>query len=253
MHWAQLRQGQLDAMSRKTPVLLPVAATEQHGEHLPLNTDCLILEAIVRELDRVVDDRLLILPTQQVGCSEHHMALPGSLTLSHETFRRAVTEVADSVVRHGFKRVMILNGHGGNHAIDAVLGEQLGQRYPQVQTLVADWWTVAAKRIKPMQEGSLGSVGHACEFETSLMLAIAPQLVNLDAAEDGGIQHHVESMWFDAFQGPVAACYRPFHVLSHNGVYGRPSLASEKKGRRLLEATVESLKELIVEFWPDWE
>ena len=180
------------------------------------------------------------------------MQFPGSLTLTHETFRRAVTDVVDSVVRHGFTRVMIVNGHGGNQAINSVLGEQLGQQYPEVETLVGSWWTIALKKLQPHQEGGFGSVGHACEFETSLMLAIAPELVDMNLAADGGIQPRVESMWFDLTRGGAAANYRPFHVLSHNGVYGKPSLASAEKGKKLLESAAEGVRDLIVEFWADW-
>ncbi len=250
MYWASLRRGQLAEFDRKTPVVLPVAAVEQHGEHLPLATDCLINEAICRGLDEALGDRLLILPAQTVGCSEHHMALPGSLTLTHETFRRAVCDVAESVVRHGFQRLLVLNSHGGNQAIDGVIGEQLGQRFPRVEFLVANWWTVAAKRLAPLQQGPFGSVGHACEFETSLLLVIAPELVDMSRAEDGGIQHRSLPMHFDMLHGPAASCYRPFDQLSHNGVYGRPTLASAEKGREVLRACVASLTDLINDFWP---
>lgn len=249
MHWAKLRRGQLDAFDRNTPVVLPVAAVEQHGDHLPLGTDCLINDAICDQLDQAFDGRLLILPLQQVGCSEHHMVFPGSLTLTHETFRQAVSDVAESVVRHGFSRLLVLNSHGGNQAINGVIGEQIGQRFPQVECLVANWWSVARTGLANLQAGPLGSVGHACEFETSLMLAIAPELVDMAQASDGGIQHRVASLHFDMLHAPVAQCYRPFDKLSHNGVFGRASLASVQKGRQILETTVAALAELIAEFW----
>jgi len=251
MQWSQLRRHQLDAMSRQTPVVLPVAATEQHGKHLPFNTDCVIGEAIARRTDELLDDGLLILPTQQIGCSEHHMRFVGSLTLTHETFRRCVTDTVDSVIRHGFHRVLILNSHGGNQAINGVLGEQLGQTYPNVEILVTSWWQAANAVLRPIQEGPPGSVGHACEFETSVMLAVAPDLVDMSLAEDDGIQHRVESMHFDLMHGAAASCYRPFDVLSGNGVYGKPSLASEEKGQRILEAAATAIQTLIAEFWPD--
>jgi creatinine amidohydrolase len=198
-----------------------------------------------------MDDQLLVLPTQRVGCSEHHMGFPGSLTLAHETFRLWVHDVLDSVARHGFTRLLLLNGHGGNSAICAVLGEQLGQRHPDVQCLVTNWWSVAASRLGPLQEGPLGSVGHACEFETSVLLAIAPDTVDMSQAADGGIQYALESMQFDLIHRPAVSCYRPFHVLSESGVFGKPSLASAEKGERILADTVTALRELITGFWPD--
>lgn len=250
MKWANLRRGLLDQYDRNTPVILPVAAVEQHGEHLPLGTDCMIVEAILDRLEKVMEDKVLVMPTQSVGCSEHHMQFPGSLTLKHDTFRDAVMEVASSAIRHGFKRIMILNAHGGNQAIDAVISEMMGQTHPDVECLVGNWWTISLPRLEPIKEGPMGSVGHACEFETSIIQAIAPELVDMSQARDAGIQHRVESMWFDLMKGPRAACYRPFHVLSENGVFGKPSLASAEKGEKILEAVVESICELLEGFWP---
>jgi creatinine amidohydrolase len=252
MNWSTLRREQLDAMDRRTPVILPIGATEQHGRHLPLGTDSMILDAVVQRVDALFHRRLLIVPCQQIGMSEHHMAFPGTLTLAHETLRRNVMDIVDSVVRHGFQRLLLLNGHGGNQAILGVLGEQIGQRWPKVECMVVNWWGPAAEQLKKLQEGPLGSVGHACEFETSMMLTIAPDLVDMSLAEDDGIQHRVESMWFDMLHGPAATCYRPFDVLSKNGVFGRPSLASAEKGRRILDATTVALRELIGGFWPDF-
>lgn len=252
MRWSSLRRDELDAFSRRTPVILPVGATEQHGGHLPLATDTMILDAIGERLDASFDGRLLILPSQPIGLSEHHMAFPGTLTLSHETLRRCVFELADSVIRHGFRRLVLLNGHGGNQAILGVLGEQVGQRWPEVECLVTSWWTAAADRLKKLQQGPVGSVGHACEFETSILLAIAPELVDMSLAEDGGIQHRVESMWFDLLHGPAATCYRPFERLSKSGAFGKPSLANVEKGRQILDEVTAALHTLVAGFWPDF-
>ena len=253
MQWAQLRRNQLDAFDRNTPVILPTASTEQHSDHLPLCTDHAIVEAVLDRVDAAVDHKLLILPTVRVGCSQHHMAIPGSLTLGYDTFRRVVVETAESAIRHGFRRIAIVNCHGGNKSIVGVIGEQVGQQHPDVECMAVNWSAPARDKLKSLQEGPIGSVGHACEFETSLMQVIAPELVDLESApnNDGGIQHRVRSMWFDALHAPVASCYRPFHVLSETGAFGKPSLASPEKGQNVMDVCVESLKDLIVEFWPE--
>ncbi|MDP7396992.1 MAG: creatininase family protein [Lentisphaeria bacterium] len=251
MYWMQLRRGQLDAFDRRTPVILPTAAVEQHGEHLPLGTDCMITGAVIDRLDQAMDRKILVMPTVQVGCSEHHMVFPGSLTLTHETYRRTVMEYVDSVRRHGFRRVMILNGHGGNEAINAVLNQQIGQQYEDLECLVGGWAPIGAPQTRAISEGGHLSCGHAGEFETSIMLALAEELCDMSLAEDGGIPTRVESMRYDLFGGGVASSYQPFHELSHNGVYGKPSLASAEKGHRILSVTVESIQELIESFWDD--
>ena len=107
------------------------------------------------------------------------------------------------------------------------------------------------ERLKKLQQGPIGSVGHACEFETSILLAIAPELVDMSLAEDGGIQHRAQSMWFDMLHGPAATCYRPFDILSENGAFGKPSLASVEKGRQILDEVTAALHELIGDFWPN--
>ena len=252
MQWASLRRGQLDGIDRGTPVVLNMAATEQHGEHLPLGTDWMIGEAILERADQALGDRLLLLPTLRVGCSEHHMRFPGTLTLSHDTFRAWVNDVIGSAVRHGFKRFVLLNSHGGNQAIAAVLTEELGQRHGDAEFVVANWWTIAAMRLAELQEGPLGSVGHACEFETSIVEHLAPELVDRELAEDGGIQHRAPLMAQDLLHRAPAAAYRPFQAMTENGVFGMPSLANAEKGERVLAAATAALVELIGQFWPDF-
>ena len=182
MFWMQLRRGQLDAFDRRTPVVLPTAAVEQHGEHLPLGTDCMIVGAIAERLIGAMANRVLVLPTVQVACSEHHMGFPGSLTIAHETYRRTVMEHVESVSRHGFNRLVILNGHGGNVAINSVLNEQIGQQHPAIECLVGNWWSIGRARTESISEGGFLSCGHACEFETSILMEIHPDLVDMDLA-----------------------------------------------------------------------
>jgi len=251
MYWTQLRRGQIDAFDRRTPVILPTAAVEQHGEHLPVGTDCMISRAITDRLDQAMDGKVLIMPIVQVTCSEHHMVWPGSLTLTHDTYSKILMEYVDAIQRNGFTRVMILNSHGGNQAVNAVLDQKIGQRYQNVECLVGSWWNIAAARIKSMSEGGFLSCGHACEFETSIILAVEEALVDMARAEDGGNPQRVESMNFDLFGGGVASSYQDYNEATHNGVFGRPSLASAEKGERLLAASVQSIQELIESFWND--
>ena len=247
----QLRRGQIDDLDRRTPVIIPTAAVEQHGEHLPVGTDCMINRAITDRLIQAMEGRILVMPMVQVTCSEHHMVWPGSLTLTHETYSRTVMEYVDAIQRNGFTRVMILNSHGGNQAINAVLDQKLGQRYQNVECLVGSWWNIAAPRIQSMIEGKGLSCGHACEFETSLVLAIAKELVDMTIAKDGGNPQRVDSMNFDLFGGGVASSYQDYKEATRNGVLGKPTLASPQKGEQILAACVQSIQELIEGFWKD--
>jgi creatinine amidohydrolase len=250
MNWQELRSPELRSLSRDTLLVVPTASIEQHGPHLPVGTDSYIAEAFASALDREFEGRLLILPVQRLGCSEHHMAFPGTLTLQHETFEGVILEVLDSMVRQGFRRFLILNSHGGNQAIGGVIAEKAAHRWPDAQVVFTSGWRVAAGRLKNLVEGAFPSVGHACEFETSLMLALHPDLVNMALAVDDGLPPRAEPLQHDLLSGPAAALAIPMHRLTQHGVYGRPTLAKAEKGRRILQETVAALRDLIVACWP---
>jgi creatinine amidohydrolase len=250
MNWQELRSSELGSLSRDTLVVMPTASIEQHGPHLPVGTDSYIGEAIASALDRELEGRLLILPAQRLGCSEHHMAFPGTLTLQHETFEDVILDVLDSMVRQGFRRFLILNSHGGNQAIGGVIAEKAAHRWTDAQVVFTSWWRVAAEPLKNLVEGAFPSVGHACEFETSLMLALHPDLVNMALAVDDGLPPRAEPLQHDLLRGPAAALAIPMHRLTQHGVYGRPTLATAEKGRRILQETVAALRDLIVACWP---
>jgi len=250
MNWQELRSPELRSLSRDTLLVVPTASIEQHGPHLPVGTDSYIAEAFASALDREFEGRLLILPVQRLGCSEHHMAFPGTLTLQHETFEGVILEVLDSMVRQGFRRFLILNSHGGNQAIGGVTAEKAAQRWTDTQVVFTSWWRVAAERLKNLVEGEFPSVGHACEFETSLMLALHPDLVNMALAVDDGLPPRAEPLQHDLLSGPAAALAIPMHRLTQHGVYDRPTLAKAEKGRRILQETVAALRDLIVACWP---
>src|SRR5215204_424645 len=114
MNWQELASPEFSDIDRATPVVLPVAAIEQHGPHLPLATDRIIAEFFAEQLNARLSSSVLVLPTVAVGCSEHHMDFPGSLSLRHETFSEVWEQYLTSAHRHGFRSFLVLNAHGGN-------------------------------------------------------------------------------------------------------------------------------------------
>jgi creatinine amidohydrolase len=241
MIWDELTSANLGKVARKTPILLPVAATEQHGPHLPLATDRMIGEHLARRLHETIPDEVLILPIVSVGCSEHHMSFPGSLTVSHETFLKLVVEILDSVAAHGFTNLIIFNAHGGNIGIGNVAMEIFGKRHPDVNVVMMTWWTIAAEALLELTETAEGGIGHACEFETSLIMHIRPDLVQMDEIRPGYPRPTFDWTQADMLRSGKARLYRAADTSTFEGVHGDPTAASPEKGRAVEKAVLESL------------
>jgi creatinine amidohydrolase len=244
MRWDELPSRDIGELDRSIPVILPVAAIEQHGPHLPVATDRIINEHFCRELDARLPEDILVLPTMAVGCSEHHMDFPGTLTLKHETFIRAAENILRSVAAHGFKNLMMLNSHGGNQGVGQVIVEHLGARLPNCQLVFTSWWKHAHDALLELNETGPGGVGHACEFETSIMLLTAPELVKVDRIEKGANQPTFEWAKGDLLRGGTASLYRSMKAMTPNGVYGDPRQASAEKGEAVTRVVVNVLEGL---------
>jgi creatinine amidohydrolase len=245
MIWDQLTSEAIGKLDRDIPVVLPIAATEQHGYHLPVATDRMIGEHLATGLDQVMGERVLVLPVIGVGCSDHHMDFPGSLTLSHETFARQVKDIVGSVIHHGFRRILLLNSHGGNQGIGQVLVEQLGTAHPDCHIAMASWWKTALKELEAICESGPGGVGHACEIETSLMLLIAPELVVTERIEPKSNIPTFDWAEGDLLRAPIVSYFRTLKEMAPNGVYGEPEKASAEKGQRISDCVVKALQGII--------
>jgi creatinine amidohydrolase len=248
MKWQELKTTDFAGISRETPVVLPVAAIEQHGPHLPLATDRLIAEHFADAIDSRLGAAVLILPTVAVGCSEHHMDFAGSLTLRQDTFSNVVQDYLESAYRHGFRNLFVLNAHGGNQGIGQVIVEQFGANHPDTQTALATWWRVASDELALLNETGVGGVGHACEFETSLMLLIAPHLVNMEAAP---LRTNVATYpWAegDLLRGAQVSLFRTMQQMTPNGVYGEPRAASAEKGQQISQQVTDKLVQILNDF-----
>ena len=241
MYWDQLTSGQIDQVDKSIPVLLPVAATEQHGPHLPLSTDRMIGEHFCTELDKKQPDDVLILPTIGVGCSEHHLDFPGSLSVQHETLLRTITDQVSSVIHHGFRHVIVFNSHGGNQAIGQTFVETFGYRQPTCKIVLITWWRIASEALQRISEAGPGGTGHAGELETSLMLLIAPHLVHKDVIPKKANSPSFDWASGDLLGGPRASYYRSMKELTPTGVYGDPGFGSEEKGREITESVITAL------------
>lgn len=244
-YWEHLTSARLATVDTSLPVVLPLGAVEQHGPHLPLATDRMVVDHFCREIDRHLGDDVLILPTVSVGYSRHHDDFAGTLTLTHETLLHQIVETADSALRLGMTNLLILNAHGGNEGIAQVALEHLGYRWPRCRIVRTTWWQIASEALLEISTTGPGGVGHACELETSLMMIIASHLV--DAAALPARENESSFGWdtADMLRAGSVTMYRRFSDVAATGVFGDPRAASVEKGRQISEAVTRRLVELV--------
>lgn len=244
VEWTRLRAPELRALaSAAATVIVPVGSMEQHGPHLPVEVDSLLATEVSRRAARRVAEpaRVVVAPTLWCGLAEHHMAFGATITLDFETFHAMLRCVCRSIARHGFPRVMLLNGHGGNvTALNVIAGELARELDADIATSTYWLLSAAASAFGEILEHQ-PNVRHACEAETSMLLAVAPDLVDREAmvTTDGPLTSVVsESGVYH---------YRSFAEISPSGVLGVPSAASAEKGERLLDAAADALADVLVD------
>ncbi len=245
MYWDQLTSPQIDSYNRSTPVILPISATEQHGAHLPLATDRMIGDHFCQKLNEQIPEEVLILPNISVGCSEHHTDFAGSLSVQHVHFINQLTDISNCVVKYGFKNILVFNSHGGNQAVGQTFMETFGYRNPEVRIAMATWWRIALGQLAVLNESGKGGCGHAGEFETSLMLVIAPELVQMKLAAAKTNVPTFDWAEGDLLYGSEASLYRTMKEMTPSGVYGDPQFATRDKGLKITNIVTDKLKKIV--------
>jgi creatinine amidohydrolase len=226
--WPEVRR-EIDG-GRDT-VVIALGATEQHGPHMPLATDALIGDHLAREVAERID--AFVAPTVRIGCSKHHLAFPGTLSVEEETFHAIVGDLVRSLAGHGFRRVVLLPTHGGNFAPLAAAVEKLGEVEGMEVSALTDIGALfsiaqqgASEHEVPLSDGGL----HAGEWETSMLLAVHPELVKMDLAEagfTGELEEAMARMW----EGGTRA-------VARNGVIGDPTRACAEHGARYWDTAI---------------
>lgn len=251
VRWGELRAPELRALAEaRATVVVPVASIEQHGPHLPTMTDTLLGTSIAYEAaERLVADGRPCVVTSPVwsGLSEHHMALGATLSVDFEAFLAVLRGVAGSLARHGFRRVLLLNSHGGNIAALKTVVETLAKERPELRLVTATHWHLAADLVDQLLD-TQRSIRHACEAETSLVMALRPELVDESRFAEAACPDPRDT------GDPVddgAYRWESFADKTPSGALGDPRAASADKGRRLLDALAGRLAERLADptFW----
>jgi creatinine amidohydrolase len=250
MRWEELSVPEIEALDRDCTVLvLPVGSVEQHGRHLPVGTDTMLAHAIALAAAERMRGRVTVLPPPWYGFSAHHMRFAGTVTLTASTMLALVKDIAANVIEHGFRRLLILNGHGGNTGVIDVLASELGHlHYGEARIASLTYFQLARAAIAELRESRPGGMGHACEFETSMMQHVRPELVAIERAV--AMYPDPGSTWLttDLLGGSAIRTYHDFGDLSPSGTLGDPSLASPEKGARFFEVVVAELARFIKDF-----
>ncbi|MDF2668116.1 MAG: crnA 1 [Paenibacillus sp.] len=220
-----------------TLVLIPVGATEQHGPHLPTDTDTLLVSKLAEETERRLPSRILLTPTTWLGHSPHHLSFGGTLSAEHSVYISMIKSVCLSYIGMGAKRLWIVNGHGGNRAPLSIVLQELKTAHKDVMVFTSEYWSLAKEEISALRESGFGGMGHACELETSLYLYLKEEGVRRSLIQDDGQQPDGELFKQDMLLGGsgVSTVF-DFHELTESGVFGEPSLASKEKGQRFFAA-----------------
>ena len=242
MYLAELTWPDVDRMTRDTPIVLPIAAHEQHGHHLPLHTDSMLLGEIVSRVEAKLKDQILVSPLQWLGNSHHHMDFPGTISADPPFYLDLLINQIECFLAHGFRRIILINGHGGNIVPSSQVVFTLRQKHrdrSDLLLLASTYWENGHLDGDSL-ELDQRTMGHACEWETSMMLALRPELVKdyrqLEPIPEG-----------EAF--PTASRGWTMKDRTKIGHIGSPASASPEKGHHLFNAfsqgVVSFLEEVI--------
>jgi|TARA_B110000263_G_scaffold170104_1_gene148179 creatinine amidohydrolase len=244
-----------EAAAADRVVILPVGTVEQHGPHLPLDTDNRIAEAFcAAAYNYCIDNTAVIGPTVAFGLSQHLADFPGAVYHSTSVLIDVLTEVFGAYAQAGFRRILAVNAHGSNIAPLDLASKEALHRYPGHQFASVSWWELADVRSVAIETGPPTPASHACAFETSLILAISPDSVHIEKLEAGQNYPESDHVWRDVLGRSLKSGRgRPIHLTemwsswSDNGVRGDPRGANAELGQAMLDAGGQELAQIVSE------
>lgn len=241
--WAEMNE----AIALQKVVILPTGSTEQHGRHLPLDVDLFLCESVCLEAGRRAPDKILVLPPIAYGLNLHHIDFPGTIHIEPEVFVAFCTNITKSVAYHGFRKILLVNGHGSNTPLIDLVARKTTL---ETQSLCGalGYFGLAMEAFNAVRESEV--MAHADEFETSLYLHLAPERVQMEkaAADDDVRGAYVSSD--SVYTNPVR--FNDYWGRwTQLGVHGDPTVATAEKGAAIFEAAVGGLIEVAGE-WQQW-
>jgi creatinine amidohydrolase len=243
-----------DAIDMGKVCIVPCGAVEQHGHHLPLDVDMICPTGIAHGAGRASPDKMLILPIVAYGYTGHVMDFPGTINQHYTHFMDNVLDITRSLAYHGFKKILLLNGHGSNMPNLDLVARRTNLE-TDAECILAGWWNLLTvdKSFMPRWRQSKfpGGCAHACELETSLYLYLAEDDVCKDKIKNGIISFNAEESpfnWVDLFSAGPATLVSWTSSYSETGVLGEPELATKEKGQEVFDEAVKQLIRFVTWF-----
>jgi len=247
MTWPETKE----AVAEGRVVMIPVGTTEQHGHHLPLSTDVLCCYSVCKKVAENASRDAVVLPPIWYGFNEHHKDFPGTLWVDWHSFISYLIDIGTSVAHHGFKRIVFVNGHGSNTPFTQIAARKITNTTEAICAAL-NYWDFGQEAAKKVRESDWpGGMAHACELETSLLLYLAPNLVDMSKAKKDMSFQKSKYIYWDLQGGAVGGtvAFMDFWSrMSKTGVIGDPTLATKEKGELIFNAIVEGLADFIREF-----
>jgi creatinine amidohydrolase len=243
--WPEIR----DAVKQQRVAVLPVGTVEQHGPHLPLVTDVLTATEMSRMAVERISAEAVLMPSVYYSFNEHHLDFPGTIAVKGETIINYVTDIGLSLAHHGFRKVLLVNGHGSNVPFLDIAARNITNKSEAICAM-ASWWSLIPRDLltKLRESEFPGGMAHGCELETSVLMYLRGDLVQIDKAEKDISFQPTEFFYWD-LQSPSPIVFQEwFSRYSRTGTVGDPTKASAEKGRVFVEAVVERMVALIREF-----
>lgn len=234
-----------DYIDKKDPiVIIPVGAIEQHGPHLPLSTDTDLVKNVAKSFAENSTESILITPTVWAGFSHHHLDFCGTISIRQKTMCYFIRDIVESLLTHQLKKIVLLNGHGGNISILKTVMDEIQLKYADITLIYFTYWHLLSDRINEMRKSPLNGMAHGGELETSLKYYFAGNDVRKELIED--VMLPVDSFHnVDMFAPNKINIYKPFEEFSKRGQIGQPSSATKETGEKLTEVLTKEFNNLV--------
>lgn len=242
--WQEMWRHEFEEALKHDPVvILPTGSVEQHGPHCPVDVDISgPFYMAVRAAQAVTEFPVIVAPPVWSGFTHYNMGFPGTISLRLETYQNLIADVCRSICANGFKRIVLINGHGGNNAPNTTVMHSISEE--NIFIVAFSWWAAVREEMVRLSEADAGGVGHGGEWETSVQLHLRPHMIDRSR------------MVVDTHPNPFSPELRSFAGFAERrrdsgkvtGTHGNPFVASAEKGEKIVNAVVQRLVQLVREY-----